>query len=165
MGNNDATNGKNWGTYDADKIPPDQLELLFEPNDNIYTLDPASGRLYLKPGYKCVYERMAEIGNDFILVAERGAGKTHILKLLGSKIEEHGGIVLEINTTKSSDNPYNRYPLIENHYRNQEISKDKIWQYVILEALERKLDPPYRQNIERAAKTVETFSRMITSPP
>jgi len=124
-----------WETHDADKLDPEGLELLYEPNEDLYLIDKTGQKMIFQPDRVCALDKMAQIGNDYILIAERGVGKTHILNLIRDKIKEAGGHVIEINPKKPENNPYKRYPQIESRYKKDK--KEDIWKYVILEAIER----------------------------
>ena len=121
---------------DAEKLNFKQLKDLFEPNELSKI---------------CSYDLMSSVNGPIYLVAERGVGKTHILKLLYEVLLNRGDISLWMDL---KENPilatYNRLKKEHSGYQKKPI----LWQIAILEEASIKIvnryleyidDPDFRQ--------------------
>lgn len=117
-------------TGNAEDLLPKQLQEVFVPNFIPGESDPL-----------CTYDRVALPQRTYILVADRGVGKTHILKLLKHTMEDRGDYVIWFSAL--SPLAIEVYPKLRKEYQDAEPSI--LWQLAIFEAIGIELLSPIRQ--------------------
>ena len=74
---------------DAEALDPKDLIRFFEPNEGVEDAHNPNRPV-------CAFDRVAKVEGVYYLVAERGVGKTHILRLLSVVLEKRGDLVIKI---------------------------------------------------------------------
>jgi hypothetical protein len=117
-------------TGNAEDLLPKQLQELFVPN----FMSGDNEQL-------CTYDRVALPQRTYILVADRGVGKTHFLKLLRHTMEDRGDFVVWFSAL--SPLVLDVYPKLRREYQKDDPSI--LWQLAIFEAIGIELLSPTRQ--------------------
>lgn len=99
---------------DAENLNFEQLARLYEPND-VQNLSS--------------FDRMSLVGGPTYLVAERGVGKTHILKLLHEVLKKRGDITLWVD---QKENPISA-TFARMKRKHPRENKSILWQIAIIE--------------------------------
>ncbi len=120
----------------ADAYTPEQLEAYFEPNTNVYKIDN-EGKERLNQS-SCAYDYLASLAGPYILFAERGVGKTHLLNLLGAQIQKQGGIFIAINP-EDPGSPLRALSALENRFPTA--GSELLYKHILLNVLEQTLSP------------------------
>ncbi len=112
----------------AENLSIDELINLFEPNNDIRPNSEGAEQF-------CSYDRVADPEAAYYLVAERGVGKTHILRLLEEQLKNSGHIALTIGFNESEI--LTNFKRLQKKYPKE--VKPNIWLLAILEEVEIKL--------------------------
>ena len=120
---------------DADGYSPSQLAEYFEPNTDVYFVDE-NGTERLKADEVCVYDRLSDLRGAYIIYAERGVGKTHLLSLLGSQIQKNGGVHIAIDP-ESPGSVLRQFPVLRSKY--EKAPYELLYKHILLEALDKVL--------------------------
>lgn len=121
----------------ADAYTPEQLEAYYEPNINVYEIDK-KGREVLSPSKNCAYDFLAEKQGPYILFADRGVGKTHLLNLLGEQIKKRGGIFIAINP-EDPGSPLRALEVLEDKFPTAQ--KELLYKHILFNVIEQALAP------------------------
>lgn len=105
-------------TGNAEGLSLEQLQALFVPNVD-------------DPNVECTFDRLASPDRTWILVADRGLGKTHVLKLLADLLDRRGDVVIRITAAAGESNVTDTYRSLRSHYPKQQ--RYLLWQLAILE--------------------------------
>ena len=114
----------------AEDLFPHEIERLFVPNVVLVDKDSL-----------CTYDRIALPHRTYILIAERGMGKTYILNLLMQKMDDRGDYTVLISALSS---------MATDTYRNlleayPDAEKQILWQLAIFEAMGIELLSPLKR--------------------
>jgi hypothetical protein len=131
---------------DAETLDPQELINYFEPNEGIEDAHNPNRHV-------CAFDRIAKVEGSYYLVAERGVGKTHILRLLSVILEKRGDLAIKIELKERS--VYGAYLDLRKKF-----SKDKhrvlLWKIAILEEVAIELyEMYYKRNTLRTKKNID----------